>query len=212
MLPYLDQTAMWEKCVTYLQSNEENTDSNNFPAVDFLMAIFICPANIRPISMNYDGVAYEVTSYMGVTGTHSNNPVSGDGVLYSGSQVKLTGITDGASNTVVVGERPCTADLWFGWGFAPYGTGAGDGDTVLGSDDTALAVTMGDLSTNVGLRSPRIPLNSTEIDGAHFWSYHPGGANFLFCDGSVQFLPYAANNIFVALCTRNGNETINPDW
>jgi prepilin-type N-terminal cleavage/methylation domain-containing protein/prepilin-type processing-associated H-X9-DG protein len=212
LLPHLDQTTMWNECYTYLKSNQDDTDSNAFPAVDFLMPVFICPSNTRPISMTYETVHYEISSYMGITGTSSNNPISGDGVLYSEAKVKLTGIGDGASNTVCVGERPCTADLYYGWGFAPFGTGAGDGDTVLGSEDIALAATLGDLTTNVGLRPQRLPHNTTEIDGAHFWSYHPGGAHFLFCDGSVHFLPYAANSIFPALCTRNGNETFNPEW
>ena len=63
-------------------------------------------------------------------------------------------------------------------------------------------------ATNVGLRKPRDPHDTAEIDGAHFWSFHSGGANFLFCDGSVQFLPYSANSILPALCTRAGGESV----
>jgi prepilin-type N-terminal cleavage/methylation domain-containing protein/prepilin-type processing-associated H-X9-DG protein len=208
LLPYLDQAPMWNLCNTYLQANVGGTDSTAYPAVDFKMAVFICPSNTRPLDMNYGGVNYELTSYMGVTGTSSNNPISADGVLYSGSQVKLVQITDGTSNTLAVGERPCTGDTYYGWGFAPYGTGAGDGDTVLGSRDVALAGALGDVATNVGLQPPSQPQTTGEIDGAHFWSFHPGGANFLFCDGSVHFLSYSVNNILPALATRAGGETI----
>jgi prepilin-type processing-associated H-X9-DG protein len=35
---------------------------------------------------------------------------------------------------------------------------------------------------------------------------HRGGANFLFVDGSVHFLPYSAANIMPALATRAGGE------
>jgi prepilin-type processing-associated H-X9-DG protein len=45
-------------------------------------------------------------------------------------------------------------------------------------------------------------------DRYHFWSLHPGGANFLFADGSARFLPYSAAPIMVALATRSGQETI----
>ncbi len=207
LLPFLEQTPLWNQSYSYLQANSGNTDTNAYPACGFQMKVFICPSNARPLLENYGGVNYELTSYMGNTGTSSNNPISGDGVLYASSMVRITDITDGTSNTIAVGERPCTGDLYWGWGFAPYGTGAGDGDTVLGSSDVALAVTMGDLATNVGLGPPRQPPSGTaEIDGAHYWSFHDGGANFVLCDGSVQFLPYSANSVFPALCTRNGGE------
>ena len=42
----------------------------------------------------------------------------------------------------------------------------------------------------------------------HFWSPHPGGANFAFCDGSVRFLPYSADTILPALATRAGGEVV----
>lgn len=44
-------------------------------------------------------------------------------------------------------------------------------------------------------------------DTLHFWSLHPGGANFTFVDGSVKFLTYSANKILSALSTRAGGES-----
>jgi prepilin-type processing-associated H-X9-DG protein len=46
----------------------------------------------------------------------------------------------------------------------------------------------------------------------HFWSLHPGGANFAFADGSVRFLAYSANTILPALATRAGGEVVGNDW
>jgi prepilin-type processing-associated H-X9-DG protein len=41
------------------------------------------------------------------------------------------------------------------------------------------------------------------------WSMHPGGANFAFADGSVQFLSYSlANPVVLALSTISGNESV----
>ena len=43
-------------------------------------------------------------------------------------------------------------------------------------------------------------------DVFHYWSPHPGGANFAFCDGSVKFLSYDADAILPALASRAGRE------
>ncbi|HZZ80354.1 MAG TPA: DUF1559 domain-containing protein, partial [Gemmataceae bacterium] len=209
LLPFLDQAPLFAQCTTYLQANVGNTDSTAFPAVDSKLPVFICPTNTRPLDFNYGGVLYELTSYMGVAGTVSRSPISADGVLYANSKITLVGISDGTSNTIAVGERPATGDLNYGWGFAPYGsTGCGDGDTVIGTRDTALATAMGDVATNVGLVPALQPNNSSEVDGAHFWSFHTGGANFLFADGTVRFLSYSANNILPALGTRSSGESV----
>jgi prepilin-type processing-associated H-X9-DG protein len=45
-------------------------------------------------------------------------------------------------------------------------------------------------------------------DTFHFWSHHPGGAQFLMADGSVHFLPYSAAPIMPALATRASGESI----
>jgi prepilin-type processing-associated H-X9-DG protein len=47
-----------------------------------------------------------------------------------------------------------------------------------------------------------------DCDQTHYYSMHSGGANFLFCDGSVKFLTYGANSVLPALGTRDGGEVI----
>ena len=42
----------------------------------------------------------------------------------------------------------------------------------------------------------------------HFWSPHPGGAHFAFCDGSVRFLAYSADPMMPALASRAGGEVV----
>ncbi|MBY0457760.1 MAG: DUF1559 domain-containing protein, partial [Gemmataceae bacterium] len=41
-----------------------------------------------------------------------------------------------------------------------------------------------------------------------FWSPHPGGSHFLYVDGSVHFLSYAADPVMPALATRSGGEVV----
>ena len=214
LLPFLEQQALYKQSDAWLKANPGQTDNNSYAACGYNATMFKCPSNARPATFTTGGVTYELTSYLGCTGTTSGynwSPPSADGILYVNSSVRMTDITDGTSNTIAVGERPTTGDSNYGWGFAPYGSGAGDGDTVLGSSDSAVATSMGDLATNVGFKSPRVgAADKTEIDGAHFWSFHTGGANFLNADGSVRFLAYSTDGtVFKSMCTRNGGEVIN---
>jgi prepilin-type processing-associated H-X9-DG protein len=45
-------------------------------------------------------------------------------------------------------------------------------------------------------------------DVHHFWSQHPGGANWIFADASVRFLSYANASTLPALATRAGGEVV----
>jgi len=212
LLPYMEQQALYNASNTWLQANPGNTDNDSYAACPYVLKSYVCPSNTRPTTFTSGGVVYALESYLGVSGTTSGynwSTPSADGILYVNSSVQIVQITDGTSNTVAVGERPATGDLNYGWGFAPYGSGAGDGDTVLGGADSAVATnSMGDIATNVGLQTPRVSQGgyTGEIDGAHFWSFHTGGANFVFADGHVQFLPYSANTVFLAMCTTNKGE------
>jgi prepilin-type N-terminal cleavage/methylation domain-containing protein/prepilin-type processing-associated H-X9-DG protein len=45
-----------------------------------------------------------------------------------------------------------------------------------------------------------------------FWSRHPGGCNFSFCDGSVRFVKETvAPMVFTGLASRAGGEVIGAD-
>ena len=70
------------------------------------------------------------------------------------------------------------------------------------------------------IRTTRHPINADIRDSAGcltnpthnhvpFGSYHPGGANFVFADGHVQFLSESINfDIYQALSTYQDGETI----
>ena len=208
LLPYLEQGSLWTQTYAWLKANPGFPWEAGNPSVAFVSPLFICPSNIRPTTISAAAMGLNtpvsLTSYLGNSGTSSNNPLSADGVLYANSSVKLGDIKDGTSRTILLGERPASANLLYGWWPAASGSGAGDGDCVLGSRDVALTVVFGALATNVGLQPPAGP--NVQADGAHWWSFHPGGANFLYCDGSVHYLPYSANNVLPQLCTRAGGE------
>jgi prepilin-type N-terminal cleavage/methylation domain-containing protein/prepilin-type processing-associated H-X9-DG protein len=177
------------------------------PALGTLVKTWECPADARTlIVQDSSGLKVALDSMLGNSGTASG---TFDGVLYWQSKIRLTDILDGTSLTAMVGERPPSQDLYYGWWFAGAGfdgnnsTVGGTGDVVLGSRDVNYASSIGCPTTKVGLQPGTITNN---CDQPHFWSMHSGGANFLRCDGSVQFLTYSADPILPQFMTRAKGE------
>jgi prepilin-type processing-associated H-X9-DG protein len=51
------------------------------------------------------------------------------------------------------------------------------------------------------------------VNDLPFGSMHSGGANFCFGDGSVKFLPDSLDvNVYLAMGSRNGDETVSSDF
>jgi prepilin-type processing-associated H-X9-DG protein len=149
-----------------------------------------------------------LTNYVGVLGTDA---ASENGCLFLGSAVRFSDITDGTSNTLLVGERPPNAQLNFGGWYAGIGqSDDGDARSVLGVTDFNI---VGPIYGWDCMRGPyefgpgRFDSN---CDVFHFWSPHAGGANFLMADGSVHFLAYSAAPLMPSLATRAGGEPVQP--
>jgi prepilin-type processing-associated H-X9-DG protein len=156
-----------------------------------------------------------LTAYVGVSGITGgsalNDPGDAKGIIYLGSKVRLTDIRDGTSNTLMVGERPPSTDMEFGWWFAGAGyNNSGVGDVVLGAREFNYASALGCNPPRVGLQPGSI---FNPCDQTHFWSLHDGGVNFLLGDGSVRFVSYSVDSILPALATRSGGEVFSSsDW
>lgn len=143
------------------------------------------------------------TSYLGVLG---RNGFRNDGALFADSKVTFADIRDGQSNTILIGERPPSSDFRIGWWYRGWGASKdGIGEMILGVRERNFsadykACPPGPYSFVRGdLKNP--------CDTFHFWSLHPGGANFAFADGSVRFLSYSADAILPALSTCAGGES-----
>jgi prepilin-type N-terminal cleavage/methylation domain-containing protein/prepilin-type processing-associated H-X9-DG protein len=121
----------------------------------------------------------------------------------------LASVTDGTSNSITIGENlPArTADSNF-WDF--NGSYAG------------MTIPLGWNSDTVDASDPNCYMqwqNSTASTGcrygaasAGFVSMHPGGANFVFADGSVHFLKNSINLVtYCALGSRAGGEVVSAD-
>jgi prepilin-type N-terminal cleavage/methylation domain-containing protein/prepilin-type processing-associated H-X9-DG protein len=139
------------------------------------------------------------------------------------SGIKMSDVGDGLSNTFMVGERPPSTDLIFGWMFAGVGaSNDGETDVILGiserhergsyfsnmKDPNGNLCSPGDVDPNSPLAYKLSPGDlRNQCDQFHYWSLHTGGANFCLGDGSVRFLSYSTSSIVQrALATRNGGE------
>ena len=123
--------------------------------------------------------------------------------------VPIASVRDGTSNTILVGEVLPLADannaFW-------TSTGCASGTTVpLGWDSNSFPAQ--DPSCNGNWQGASAPLGCRYAASAKgFVSRHPGGANFLFADGSVRFLKKSINHVvYNALGSRKGGEAISAD-
>jgi prepilin-type N-terminal cleavage/methylation domain-containing protein/prepilin-type processing-associated H-X9-DG protein len=116
----------------------------------------------------------------------SNYPASNHVFLNTGrGTIRITDITDGSSQTFLIGERDSGRALGPGLG----GVGAHWAVRVVG-DATIVGRPVGYL--NDPYRGTGYPqnVNADDPECSRFaWSSkHPGGAQFAFCDGSVRFI------------------------
>jgi prepilin-type processing-associated H-X9-DG protein len=184
----IDPAAGFYSCIP-----EFDRLTQHYPSWLTTGAVFLCPTD--PVVPEPD------SSYLGVSGTHGGLPATGplfpfdplpnptngtfDGTLWPVSNLKARDVTDGAATTLFVGEKGRGGGAKYCPGI-PLGHGAW-------------------LSAGGGLR-PGIYDDSLT---SHYWSYHPGGAHFLFVDGHVQFLNYNMDQAnFWALATRAGGEVV----
>ncbi len=221
VLPYIEQDNMYRQAKTFASSGGSNWYSWNNPACALKVKQFSCPADSRggqscpgaSVGVSQDQA---ITSYLGNSGTTSS---AKDGVLFQGSKVTLVQITDGTSNTLLVGERPPSSDLDFGWAFAAYGyDGRGNGDCLMTTNDLAIANYFLNTGNAVGPTVPCYTTTNTNLiglrpgqpkyfcDGSHYWSFHTAGSQFLMGDGSCRMISYTNTGILAALSTRAGGE------
>ncbi len=185
VLPWLEQNAV-SGGLNF--SYPFNTAVNSTAAYTVLQ-VYLCPSEPRKTNWNQspgDPFPSADADYGGMYGPRglnpgfTNNPPAGPMIF--NQCISLAQITDGASQTIAVGEDPEAINAMWASGHNIF-----------------------DQSAPINARPP------TEF-GEELTSQHPGGVNTLFADGSVHFLKNTtANPPLAALCTRAVGEVVSSD-
>jgi len=191
-------------------NNPDIISTGATPLAETVITGYMCPSDpsdelnerLRSTDMTHPGT-YAKSNYVGAytaalyddTGAKvEDRPAT----FYEDSDVKFRDMTDGTSNTLIVGERcgksPFRASMWIGWHNL---------DGPLTHSHKFMVWTRINRVSN----DTQYPINGSGEFAVS--SLHPGGALCLFGDGSVRFLTETIElQTYAALGTKDGGEVI----
>jgi prepilin-type processing-associated H-X9-DG protein/prepilin-type N-terminal cleavage/methylation domain-containing protein len=189
-------------------------DPANRTAVQTRLAVMLCPSS--PRDTPYDDFTFPAIrgSVGDYTATHGVNagycdlagwpriqPLDWNGIL-TFNATRFADITDGTSTTFLLVEDAGRPEL-YRMGRKASG---GSNNSAWADPDYELALDGSDtLYTGPGQGMGTCVMNCTNDN--EVYSFHPGGANMLFADGSVRFLRDSIAAVtFAALTTKAGGE------
>ncbi|MEZ6131033.1 MAG: DUF1559 domain-containing protein [Planctomycetaceae bacterium] len=219
VLPYIDQANLYAK-FDFSRNYNSTTAPSNRDNRDTTFDGLHCPSALtrdrKPATIgegwtvHYYGVAGpKGTRPAPATGNYPHNGnattdhggTATSGILYRNSDTAMRDITDGTSNTFLVGEissKAANSNSYRAW---IQGASNGSGNTA-----------------NYACKNINRPMGPSGYSGGvatrlfgdvRFGSNHTGGAHFLLGDGTVRFISENIDfNIYRALATRSEGEVI----
>jgi prepilin-type N-terminal cleavage/methylation domain-containing protein/prepilin-type processing-associated H-X9-DG protein len=192
ILPFLEGDNAWK-------GGSGATDQERILiAIGALNKVFFCPSRRGPQTVTFSDPNY----LGGTTATHAlcdyaASNLEGTGVVQNIIPVRIAEITDGTSNTLMVGEKRLNLSL------LGQRQDADDiGYTSGWSGDTIRSVKESPQQDYVGIDSEEVL----------FGSSHPGRFNAVFADGSVHTIPYGLDpDIFYRLGDISDGEVVDLD-
>jgi prepilin-type N-terminal cleavage/methylation domain-containing protein/prepilin-type processing-associated H-X9-DG protein len=234
ILPYIEQDNLWKNYNVTLNWS----DPANRPIVSTRIKIYTCPSSPDPNRLdgipedigsgNWSGVV-AITDYAGIYGVDPRLlPLglvdnSGSGATTKNNPIRFADVLDGLSNTILVTESAGKPNLWrlgkqVGQAPSPLVNGGGwcrpaSEIAVLAGASADGVVIPGQYAinrTNGDDDSTTYPHPYYGTDGTgQIYSFHPGGANALFVDGSVQFIKETIDiRVLGRLVTRSSGEVV----
>ena len=216
-LPYLEQKVLYET----LEFGAPYTSGPNAAACGTFLPVFQCPSADRVEPIDFEGIPKRMPcTYLACgSGTAQAETGTGEllgavgqnGVFYQNSQTRHAELSDGASQTIMIGEALFLADVT---GIDNEGDNQAIDHWYIGSTDDLTAK-----NASEALGSTAVPINAFSLDldierkEISFSSRHPSGAQFIFMDGHLEFLSESIDaQIFSAMGTRNGGEIIGDEY
>lgn len=233
LLPFVEADNLWRQTEQAFAVEKEFWHNPPHLGLSTILLVYICPSDVNQCSLHSIAGTVPIpnvalSGYLGVSGV---NLLKNDGVMLFNIAMEFKDMSDGTSNTIVVGERPAVEPYVFGWWYAGIGqfvpqhpgsrpSNLAQRRRYQGVFTGSAAQTLGAAEINMqcsdysqydncppGPYSYGPGKSNNPCDAFHFWSLHPGGANFLFGDAAVHFLSYGIGANLVMLATRDGNET-----
>src|SRR5579872_1797569 len=172
------------------------------------------PSDYCPTSGVFNGFAQIAYSNPALTGKTLEGALQSGGNPTFGMRsgvCRFQDMLDGATNTVMIGERTGGGTIFRAKGLPEFGTplaqeiGGGWGDFLNGEHWLQGALYDGTDTPNGG----PCPINCTSQRSDGFHCFHAGGCQFLFGDGRVQMLSTSINAYTLAgLITRKNQEVV----
>ncbi len=247
VLPYLEQASMVTSAYYDLNENWWRSTSPttglpipNATTVQMHLAIFICPSTPNPKRLqnktetppeqNKIGACGDYFAVEGVNIQINNElsaaqqfPATADlrGILRREAEGKPTfaAVTDGTSNTIMLGECAGREDVWRGRKMTPAAAdktlpncARARGGAWATNDNPYEIGDRIEWCTNQRTIPGGMKINNSNEWGHFFYSFHDSGACFAMGDGSVRFVSENAPLwAIAAMCTRAGGEVANLD-
>ncbi len=206
VLPFIEQ----DNIRSVYDLNLSPTVAPNNTVTNLPIEILLCPTMVPPPGPK-EAYSTHYASYAACVGSNDawGNPPDNGAIVRTNATgggvteraTRLASITDGTSNTIMVGEM--------GFQLKDYDFTSGTYAGSLRGGNTAWAFGYASYSFG-GVKTPmNTVLAPTTVNDrlAAFRSDHRGGCNFLFADGSVTFLSQTVDfTTYQALGTRSGGE------
>jgi prepilin-type N-terminal cleavage/methylation domain-containing protein/prepilin-type processing-associated H-X9-DG protein len=197
------------------------TDPGSLTVRTTSLSVFLCPSNAfgsGPVILK-DGSGHVVVNdlsagqYIASAGQLEVEEFAAqnNGVFYRNSRIAIRDITDGSSTTLMAGERSRNVADATWVGAVPFAQACNNPSWKYQDCETTNVLILA--HTGPSPDENWVDLPNNKLAGVDdYWSLHPGGCNFLFCDGSVRFVKETVNpNVFSFLATRAGGEVVSAD-